>query len=79
MAKTALHLHLCIWKTLLSKATNFEFQDTHFYQVLLSLGIKLMTLALQAPTLLFELLESIFMTLPFCRLQNHLKRGAGTL
>ena len=46
-----LHLHLCIWQMLLSKATYIAFQGTHLhsYQFLLSLGIEPMTLALQAP------------------------------
>jgi len=42
---------LCIWQTLLSKVTYIAV--LHSYQFLLSLGIKLMTLAMQAPTLYY--------------------------
>ncbi len=43
-------LHLCIYQTLLSKATYIAFKLVFtFYQLLLSLGIEPMILALLAP------------------------------
>jgi len=43
-------LHLCIWPTLLSKVTYVAFQGTYLHSNQF-LGIKPITLALQAPTL----------------------------